>query len=79
MENWGLVTFRESCVLLDDKLSSVQTKTRVAYIVAHELSHMWFGNLVSIEWWSQLWLKEGFATYFGWAAVDAMFPEWGAW
>jgi puromycin-sensitive aminopeptidase len=79
MENWGLLTFRETALLMDAQLSSTATKTRVAYIISHELSHMWFGNLVSIEWWSQLWLKEGFATYFGWAAVDGIYPEWGVW
>ena len=62
MENWGLVTFREAALLVDEGQSTPAQLTHVAYIIAHELSHMWFGNLVGIEWWSQLWLKEGFAT-----------------
>ena len=64
---------------MDEGQSTPAQLTHVAYIIAHELSHMWFGNLVGIGWWSQLWLKEGFATYFGWACVDALFPEWQPW
>jgi aminopeptidase N len=57
MENWGLVTFRESALLLDEKTATVPQKQRVAYVVAHELAHMWFGNLVTMEWWTDLWFK----------------------
>ncbi|KAJ3195810.1 hypothetical protein HK101_010982 [Irineochytrium annulatum] len=79
MENWGLVTYRNVTLLFDEKNSSAATRMRIAYIVGHELAHQWFGNLVSCEWWSDLWLKEGFATFVGWLAVDHLFPEWDIW
>ncbi len=78
MENWGLVTYRETCLLTDASTSQAQ-KMRVASVIAHELSHMWFGNLVTPVWWNELWLKEGFATYLEWIAVHAFFPEWKCW
>ena len=55
MENWGLITFRESALLLDENTATVPQMQRVAYVVAHELAHMWFGNLVTMEWWTDLW------------------------
>lgn len=64
MENWGLVTYRESRMLYDKEESSAIMEQRVASVIAHELTHMWFGNLVTPEWWSCLWLSEGFANYF---------------
>ena len=64
MENWGLVTYRESRMLYDEKESSVLAQQNVASVVAHELTHMWFGNLVTPQWWSYLWLSEAFASYF---------------
>lgn len=70
MENWGLVTYRETALLYDPASSSAAGKERVAQVVAHELAHQWFGNLVSPSWWSYLWLNEGFATYAGHLAVD---------
>jgi aminopeptidase 2 len=76
MENWGLVTYREEAVLFDPKLSDNDTKEEVAYTVGHELAHQWFGNLVTMDWWDELWLNEGFATFVGWLAVDKLFPEW---
>ncbi|KAJ3195809.1 hypothetical protein HK101_010981 [Irineochytrium annulatum] len=79
MENWGLVTYRATNLLFDEKRSSAATKQNIAYIIGHELAHQWFGNLVSCEWWSDLWLKEGFATFVGWLAVDHLFPEWDIW
>lgn len=78
MENWGLITFRETALFATDS-SSVAEKQRVAYVVAHELAHQWFGNLVTMEFWSDLWLNEGFATWAGHLAVAAVFPEWDVW
>lgn len=78
MENWGLVTYREIALLVDTN-SSVQARQRVAYVVAHELAHQWFGNLVTMEWWNNLWLNEGFATFVGNLATDHLFPQWDIW
>lgn len=75
MENWGAITFRE-IALLSDKKSSVATKQYVADVVAHELAHQWFGDLVTMKWWNDLWLNESFATFMSAKAVDATFPEW---
>lgn len=79
MENWGLVTYCTFFLLFDEKDSSLKTKQEIAYTVAHELAHQWFGNLVTMEWWSDLWLNEGFATWAGWFAVDRLFAEWDIW
>jgi puromycin-sensitive aminopeptidase len=79
MENWGAVTFRETTLLVDENLSSTINKQHIAYVIAHELAHMWFGNLVTMEWWTHLWLNEGFATYIGYLAIDNVFPEWEIW
>ncbi|KAF2432236.1 hypothetical protein EJ08DRAFT_585779 [Tothia fuscella] len=79
MENWGLITYRTTAVLFDEKQSDQRYKNRVAYVVAHELAHQWFGNLVTMDWWSELWLNEGFATWVGWLAVDHLHPEWNVW
>jgi puromycin-sensitive aminopeptidase len=78
MENWGCVMYRETALLIPDA-DSVASKQRVAYVVAHELAHQWFGNLVTMSWWKELWLNEGFATYAGVAAVAHIFPEWDMW
>ncbi len=79
MENWGLVTYRTAALLFDEASSSLKTKQYVAYVVGHELAHQWFGNLVTMEWWSDLWLNEGFATWVGWRAAHELFPEWDIW
>ncbi|OKL57372.1 hypothetical protein UA08_07691 [Talaromyces atroroseus] len=79
MENWGLVTYRTTAVLFDEGKSDARYKNRIAYVVAHELAHQWFGNLVTMDWWSELWLNEGFATWVGWLAVDHFYPEWNVW
>ncbi|KAI9290700.1 hypothetical protein K502DRAFT_326607 [Neoconidiobolus thromboides FSU 785] len=79
MENWGLVTYRTVLLLFDEATTSNSTKQRIASVVAHELAHQWFGNLVTMEWWSDLWLNEGFATWVGNYAVDKLFPEWDFW
>ncbi|XP_058786056.1 aminopeptidase M1-like isoform X2 [Vicia villosa] len=79
MENYGLVTGRETDLLFDDQHSSVANKQWVVVVVAHELAHQWFGNLVTMEWWTHLWLNEGFATWVSYLAADGLFPEWKIW
>jgi len=79
MENWGLVTYRETAVLIDTEKSGLSSKQRVAYVVGHELAHQWFGNLVTMEWWKELWLNEGFATFVGTQAVNHIQPDWDMW
>jgi len=79
MENWGLITYRETALLCNEETASVGAKSRIAYVVAHELAHQWFGNLVTMEWWKELWLNEGFATFVGTQAVANFFPEWDVW
>jgi aminopeptidase N len=79
MENWGLITFRESVLYVDPASSSIDTKQFVAMVVSHELAHMWFGNLVTMKWWNDLWLNESFANLMEYRAVDELFPEWNIW
>lgn len=76
MENWGLITFRESVMLVKENEAVASIRQSVALVAAHELAHQWFGNLVTPAWWSDLWLKEGFATFFGNLAVDHVEPTW---
>ncbi len=76
MENWGLITYREVCLLVDPAKTSTATKEYVATVIAHELSHQWFGNLVTMKWWDDLWLNESFATLMEYLAVDHIYPEW---
>ncbi len=75
MENWGAITFRE-IALLGDEHTSVVVKQNIAITVAHELAHQWFGNLVTMQWWDDLWLNESFATFMSYKAVHDSFPEW---
>lgn len=77
METWGLVTFRETSLLYDDTVSSTANKQRVAIVVAHELAHMWFGNLVTMKWWNELWLNEGFASYMEYKGTHQAYPDFG--
>lgn len=79
MENWGLITYREIALLADPKTTSISTKQYIATVVAHELAHMWFGNLVTMKWWNNLWLNESFATMIEYLAVDHLHPEWNLW
>ncbi|XP_045506733.1 aminopeptidase N-like isoform X2 [Colias croceus] len=78
MENWGLITYRETALLYDKGQSSFLNKERVAEVIAHELAHQWFGNLVTMKWWSDLWLNEGFATFVASLGVRAAEPAWRA-
>ncbi|GFO47453.1 aminopeptidase n [Plakobranchus ocellatus] len=76
MENWGLITYRETAMLYEPSVSDEYDKEYVAIVVAHELAHMWFGDLVTPAWWDDLWLNEGFATFVEYLGVDMIFPEW---
>lgn len=79
MENWGLVTYRETALLVDPENSSSAAKQWVALVVGHEIAHQWFGNLITMEWWTHLWLNEGFASWIEYLCVDHCFPEWDIW
>ncbi|NXG43321.1 AMPN Aminopeptidase, partial [Psilopogon haemacephalus] len=76
MENWGLVTYRENSLLYDANYSSISNKERVVTVIAHELAHQWFGNLVTLRWWNDLWLNEGFASYVEYLGADSAEPSW---
>lgn len=79
MENWGCITFREAVLLVDPENTSLSTKQLTANVISHELAHQWFGNLVTMQWWNDLWLNEGFATWIANLAVDHAYPEWNIW
>ena len=76
MENWGLVTYRENSLLFDPLSSSTSNRERVVTVIAHELAHQWFGNLVTVAWWNDLWLNEGFASYVEYLGADYAEPSW---
>ena len=79
MENWGLVTYREAYMLLDPDNTTLNQKRLVATVITHELAHQWFGDLVTMKWWDDLWLNESFANMMEYVAVDALEPEWNVW
>ena len=76
MENFGAITYRETDLLIDPKTASVGSKKEVALVIAHEMAHQWFGDLVTMQWWDNIWLNEGFATWMETKAVALMHPEW---
>lgn len=79
MENWGLITYRERVLLAYGDNTGQSTREQIALVVAHETSHQWFGNLVTMKWWDDLWLNESFANMMEYACVNAMHPEWHVW
>jgi aminopeptidase N/puromycin-sensitive aminopeptidase len=76
MENFGAITYRENALLLDPKTASVGSRENVASVIAHEMAHQWFGDLVTMQWWDNIWLNEGFATWMSNKPLEAMHPEW---
>jgi puromycin-sensitive aminopeptidase len=79
MENWGLVTYRDVDLLIDPVTASNSQKQRVCTVVCHELAHQWFGNLVTMTWWDDLWLNEGFASWAENYAANEAFPDYEMW
>ena len=79
MENWGGITYFESALLFDPKSSSAETKQNIYEVLAHEMAHMWFGDLVTMAWWDNLWLNEGFASWMGSKCTVHFNPQWEVW
>ncbi|MFV0555933.1 MAG: M1 family metallopeptidase [Lactovum sp.] len=79
MENWGCITYREVCMLVDPENATVASKQYVALVIAHELAHQWFGDLVTMRWWDDLWLNESFANNMEYVCLDALEPDWKVW
>lgn len=79
MENWGAITFRENLLLHYPGITSKSGEERICEVIAHEIAHQWFGNLVTPSDWRYLWLNESFATYFGFGVVDHYYPQWEIW
>ncbi|BCU66784.1 leucyl aminopeptidase [Sulfolobales archaeon HS-7] len=78
MENWGAITFRETALLVDENTAELNRR-RVAEVVAHEIAHQWFGDLVTMKWWDDLWLNESFATFMSYKAISTLYPDWTPW
>ncbi len=76
MENTGAITYRETALLIDDKTSSERSRRGVSSVIAHEMAHLWFGDLVTAKWWNDIWLNEGFATWMTQKPLKAMHPDW---
>ncbi len=79
MENWGAITYRERHLLMDPSSSSAETRRLNTYVIAHETAHMWFGDLVTMAWWDDIWLNESFATWMSFRTLAALHPDWHAW
>ncbi|MCC6415370.1 MAG: M1 family metallopeptidase, partial [Opitutaceae bacterium] len=79
MENWGCITYIDTALLMDPATSSQSNRHGVFSIIAHEVAHQWFGNIVTMAWWDNLWLNEGFASWFATKTTDALNPDWQVW